>query len=114
MLKYTPINCSYPGNEKMRMVTIQKINQPANNKQVGSFTREQLKEAKQAKRIVNMTQLQKHACKGSHIPYTRACVWCGGDTHFVCNICKDANGKPIPLHLNPKKGNWKNNMCFIK
>ena len=113
MLAYCPKRLKYPGDQNMRSVTA--IPRQRRRINIPNVTAEQVQRNKRyrASRLCgDIDKLCSHVKKIEKLRKPRVCAWCGSNTYSVCTLCKDDNGKPVPLHYNAKKGECVGAMCF--
>ena len=111
MLAYCPKSEHLPGDQFMRAVTsIPKANRASrpkssrgedNNVNRAQFSR--AKRYKTSRLCGDLNKLCYHTSSIIKMKKPRICAWCGENTYTMCGICKDTNGKGIPLHYNSKK-----------
>ena len=118
MLKYSPKNLLYPGDEKMRMVTVMmksdraKRQQPADTISISQFRA--AKKTNHSRLCGDLDKLCYHAKSIQRLNKPRICAWCGRQAYSACGTCVDRNNKPIPLHYNARKGEGKDSICFYQ
>ena len=114
MLTYSPKKLHYPGDDRMRAVTsIPRVQR--GEKRSAKVTAAQVKKAKRwttSRLCGNLNKLCKHVDALQKSKKARVCAWCGEPLYTLCGKCKDANGKPVPLHYNSKGGKGKGMICF--
>ena len=102
MLKYSPKNLLYPGDEKMRMVTVMmksdraKRQRPADTISISQFRA--AKKTNHSRLCGDLDKLCYHAKSIQRLNKPRICAWCGLQAYSACGTCVDQNFKPITLH----------------
>ena len=114
MLKYNPLECLYPGDEKMRIVTKGNKRKRTYLKTSDKLTKEALRsaqavpEGESGRRLVSsVNELQSHMEKIVKLKNSMICQVCGDPCYTICTMCP---GNP-PLHNNPRRGEFKGRMC---
>ena len=107
-LTYQPNKQQFPGDQNLREVT--KMSRSA-RKSVGGVSLDVLKKLTKTTKTRGCGDLDKlcmHVASVKPIK-GRVCEWCGETAHHVCTICKDKDGKPVPLHFTRRSKIY---MCF--
>ena len=94
----------YPSDDRMRAVT-SILRERRGRKRLGKVSATQVKKAKRwstSRLCGDLDKLCKHADSVISASKSRVCAWCGEPSYTLCAKCKDDNGKPVPLHYNPK------------
>ena len=118
MLNYSPKQLLYPGDEKMRMVTVMRKSDRNKRQQptdiISSSQFRAAKRSMNSRLCGDLDKLCYHAKCIQRLNKPRICAWCGLPTYSACGRCVDKNFKSIPLHYNAKKGKGKDSICFYQ
>lgn len=119
MLTYLPSKVKYPGDEKMRAVTVSPKRKRNSNLYDRKVSMGQLRVATRSVKsrgCGDLDKLCRHVNSIESISKARICAWCGMPTYQVCSLCCGIDGKAVPLHFKTRKKDGddttKPPMCF--
>ena len=116
IFKYNSIEMKYPGDEKMRAVTVLPVNKrksSVRDERIRAHVKENTR-GLSSKGCGDLGKLCRHVKSIKSSPNGRSCAWCGQRCYQVCMMCRDKTRKDsplgVPLHYN--EANKTVSMCF--